>query len=203
MVLKMLSNLTKLGTSYEDTEVKVGTAKVTQKGRVRSLWVYQERLFVSCRNQVSFLFNKVKIDLIVIDLKQIRRDLQEVYNKGVRSLAIVFVHSYTYPEHEKQVAEVAKEIGFKHVSASSQLLSMIKMVPRGVSATADAYLTPVLSDYINGFFQGFDDAIGDGSGQDGGCRVEFMGSDGGLLDLRNFSGLKAILSGPAGGKRCF
>ncbi|TIB97296.1 hypothetical protein E3Q18_02651 [Wallemia mellicola] len=133
------------------------------------------------------------------DLKQIRRDLQEVYNKGVRSLAIVFVHSYTYPEHEKQVAEVAKEIGFKHVSASSQLLSMIKMVPRGVSATADAYLTPVLSDYINGFFQGFDDAIGDGSGQDGGCRVEFMGSDGGLLDLRNFSGLKAILSGPAGG----
>lgn len=133
------------------------------------------------------------------NLAAIRADLQRLYDQGVRSLAIVFVHSYTYPEHEKQVAELAKSMGFKHVSASSQLLSMIKMVPRGVSATADAYLTPVLSDYINGFFDGFDDAIGDGSGSDGGCKVEFMGSDGGLLDLRNFSGLKAILSGPAGG----
>ncbi|TIB34245.1 hypothetical protein E3P86_02850 [Wallemia ichthyophaga] len=133
------------------------------------------------------------------DLAVVRQDLQRLYKKGIRSLAIVFVHSYTYPKHEQEVADLARSIGFTHVSASSQLLSMIKMVPRGVSATADAYLTPVLSDYINGFFHGFDDAIGDGSGADGGCKVEFMGSDGGLLDLRNFSGLKAILSGPAGG----
>lgn len=133
------------------------------------------------------------------DLAVVRQDLQRLYEKGIRSLAIVFVHSYTYPKHEQEVADLARSIGFTHVSASSQLLSMIKMVPRGVSATADAYLTPVLSDYINGFFHGFDDAIGDGSGADGGCKVEFMGSDGGLLDLRNFSGLKAILSGPAGG----
>lgn len=72
---------------------------------------------------------------------------------------------------------------------------MIKMVPRGVSSTADAYLTPVLRKYLDGFFKGFDDKLRDGTSG----HVEFMGSDGGLLDLRNFSGLKSILSGPAGG----
>ena len=71
------------------------------------------------------------------------------------------------------------------------------MVPRGVSSTADAYLTPILYDYLDGFFAGFDEKLKDGGVET--ARVEFMGSDGGLLDLDNFSGLKSILSGPAGG----
>jgi hypothetical protein len=66
---------------------------------------------------------------------------------------------------------------------------MIKMVPRGVSATADAYLTPILRAYLDGFFSGFAQLP----------RVEFMSSDGGLVDVSHFSGLKTILSGPAGG----
>jgi 5-oxoprolinase (ATP-hydrolysing) len=74
---------------------------------------------------------------------------------------------------------------------------MIKMVPRGMSSTADAYLTPILREYLNGFFDGFDEELR--SGGEGTARVEFMASDGGLLDLDNFSGLKSILSGPAGG----
>lgn len=74
---------------------------------------------------------------------------------------------------------------------------MIKMVPRGVSSTADAYLTPILRQYLDGFFNGFDEKLKDGRVKS--PRVEFMGSDGGLVDLKNFSGLKSILSGPAGG----
>ena len=71
------------------------------------------------------------------------------------------------------------------------------MVPRGVSSTADAYLTPVLREYLDGFFSGFDAKLKDGRLRS--PRVEFMGSDGGLVDLGSFSGLKSILSGPAGG----
>lgn len=74
---------------------------------------------------------------------------------------------------------------------------MIKMVPRGVSSTADAYLTPILREYLDGFFSGFDEKLRDGRVRS--PRVEFMGSDGGLVDLDRFSGLKSILSGPAGG----
>ena len=132
-----------------------------------------------------------------LDQQQIRTDLQRLYDDGYRSLAIILVHSYTFPDHEQAVASIARDIGFQHISQSSQLLPMIKMVTRGVSTTADAYLTPVLYDYLDGFFKGFDDRLRHGVEND--ARVEFMGSDGGLLDLNNFSGLKSILSGPAGG----
>ncbi|KAF9036133.1 hypothetical protein BDZ89DRAFT_1157685 [Hymenopellis radicata] len=131
------------------------------------------------------------------DLTSVRADLQKLYDAGYRSVAIVFVHSYTYPEHERAVGELARSIGFTQVSESASLLPMIKIVPRGVSSTADAYLTPILREYLDGFFSGFDAKLKDGTLRS--PRVEFMGSDGGLLDLDNFSGLKSILSGPAGG----
>ena len=72
---------------------------------------------------------------------------------------------------------------------------MIKAVSRGYSATADAYLTPLTQEYINGFRAGFVGGLEDV----GGARCEFMQSDGGLVGWQHFSGLKAILSGPAGG----
>ncbi|KAF9005170.1 5-oxoprolinase [Cyathus striatus] len=131
------------------------------------------------------------------DLEAVECDLKKLHDEGYRSIAIVLVHSYTYPEHEQAVGRVARSIGFTHVSESSQLLPMIKMVPRGVSSTADAYLTPILREYLDGFFNGFDEKLKDGRLRS--PRVEFMGSDGGLVDLDNFSGLKSILSGPAGG----
>lgn len=131
------------------------------------------------------------------DTETVKHNLQTLYDEGYRSLAIVLCHSYTFPDHELHVGKIAREIGFQHVSESSQLLPMIKMVPRGVSSTADAYLTPILREYLDGFFSGFDEKLKDGRLRS--PRVEFMGSDGGLLDLNNFSGLKSILSGPAGG----
>jgi 5-oxoprolinase (ATP-hydrolysing) len=132
-----------------------------------------------------------------VDENTLKADLQKLYDAGYRSLAVVLVHSYTFPEHELLVGRLATEIGFTQISLSSQLLPMIKMVPRGVSSTADAYLTPILRDYLNGFFNGFDEKLRDGRLRS--PRVEFMGSDGGLVDAENFSGLKSILSGPAGG----
>lgn len=131
------------------------------------------------------------------DLKAVEQDLKKLYDEGYRSLAIVLVHSYTFPDHERAIGSLARSIGFTHVSESAQLLPMIKMVPRGVSSTADAYLTPILREYLDGFFKGFDAKLRDGHVKS--PRVEFMGSDGGLVDLNNFSGLKSILSGPAGG----
>ncbi|EDR16142.1 uncharacterized protein LACBIDRAFT_301921 [Laccaria bicolor S238N-H82] len=62
--------------------------------------------------------------------------------KGHRSLAIVLVHSYTYPEHKWAIGNLALSLGLTHVSESTQLLPMIKMVPCGsMSSTANMYLT--------------------------------------------------------------
>ena len=133
----------------------------------------------------------------ISDESSIRSDLEKLSSAGYSSLAVVLAHSYTFPDHELFIGSIAESLGFTQISLSSQLLPMIKMVPRGVSSTADAYLTPILRSYLNGFFDGFDEQL-----RSGGLntpRVEFMASDGGLLDLDNFSGLKSILSGPAGG----
>ena len=42
----------------------------------------------------------------------------------------------------EEATEVAKEMGFQQVSLSSDVMQMVKMVSRGFTATADAYLTP-------------------------------------------------------------
>ena len=142
--------------------------------------------------------------------KHIERDLKALYEEGFRSLAVVFIHSYTFPDHERLVGKIAKRIGFTHISLSSSLMPTIKAVTRGASCTADAYLTPILQAYIDGFFDGFDESLRDGVNKlakgetdaktsSGFTQVEFMRSDGGLTDVKSFSGLHSILSGPAGG----
>ncbi|CAO2651751.1 Nn.00g000340.m01.CDS01 [Neocucurbitaria sp. VM-36] len=130
-----------------------------------------------------------------VDSTHARQGLQALFDKGVRSLAITLINSYTFPNHELQIADIAKDIGFSQISVSSQIFPMIRAISRGYSATADAYLTPLTRDYINGFREGFVGGLEDVNG----ARCEFMQSDGGLVGWQHFSGLKAILSGPAGG----
>jgi 5-oxoprolinase (ATP-hydrolysing) len=137
------------------------------------------------------------------DGSRILDDLQKLYDEGYRSIAVCLMHSYTYPDHEALIGRIAREIGFTHISLSSELMPMIKLVPRATSATADAYLTPEIRRYIDGFSSGFEGGLGAESlktetGRKG-TRCEFMQSDGGLVDVSRFSGLRAILSGPAGG----
>lgn len=76
------------------------------------------------------------------DLEALRRDLEGVRAAGIASVAVVLKHSAIFPEHERIVGELAREMGFTQVSLSSSVSAMVKMVPRGYTATADAYLTP-------------------------------------------------------------
>ncbi|KAF2010641.1 5-oxoprolinase [Aaosphaeria arxii CBS 175.79] len=131
--------------------------------------------------------------LRVPNTDSIRHHLQKLWDEGYRSISVVFLHSYLYPQHERIVGGLARSMGFSVVESSS-LQPMIRAVPRGMSATADAYLTPVIKSYIDSISQNFDGGLGSV-----GCQTEFMQSDGGLVDFRRFSGLKSILSGPAGG----
>lgn len=127
------------------------------------------------------------------NLDEVRVSLQKLWFEGYRSLSIVFLHSYLFPDHEKQVGELARAMGFSTVE-SSALQPMIRAVPRGMSATADSYLTPVIKAYIDSISNNFKGGLAAN-----GLRCEFMQSDGGLVDFRSFSGLRSILSGPAGG----
>ncbi|UZP36101.1 hypothetical protein NXS19_003917 [Fusarium pseudograminearum] len=132
----------------------------------------------------------------------IRSKLKGVYDQGIRSIAVCLMHGYTYPDHEALIGRVAKDIGFQHISLSHELMPMIKLVSRATSVCADAYLTPAIRKYIDGFQAGFEGGLGTRSVKEEtgtkGARCEFMQSDGGLVDVEKFTGLKAILSGPAG-----
>lgn len=119
----------------------------------------------------------------------VKEDLGRLYGEGYRSLAIVFAHSYLHPAHEHQVASIARDMGFDNVSVSSDLDAKIGFIARGQSATADAYLTPEVRRYLDGFAKGFKGRLQG----DTGCRVSFMQSDGALADFRKFGGLRAIL----------
>ena len=93
---------------------------------------------------------------------------QALHADGFRSLAVVLKHAAIFPDNEKAVGQVARELGFTQVggthstqhsdciqasgcqakpsalqvSLSHEVMQMVKMVPRGFTATADAYLTP-------------------------------------------------------------
>lgn len=132
------------------------------------------------------------------DVESIRSTLQLLYATGIRSIGVCLMHAYTYPEHERMVGEIAREIGFTHISLSSSLSPMIKFVARANSSIVDAYLTPEIRKYLSSFEAGLKDGYLR-EGKSSGVRCHFMQSDGGLVDASSFSGLRAILSGPAGG----
>eukprot|EP00090_Calanus_glacialis_P029316 TRINITY_DN4705_c0_g1_i1.p1 TRINITY_DN4705_c0_g1~~TRINITY_DN4705_c0_g1_i1.p1 ORF type:complete len:1288 (+),score=342.01 TRINITY_DN4705_c0_g1_i1:47-3910(+) len=124
--------------------------------------------------------------------EKLENNLRALKERGINSLACVLMHSYMNGEHEKIVGEIARKIGFGHVSLSSQVMPMVRIVPRGFTACADAYLTPAIKKYLTGFSSGFQNNLA-------GTNVLFMQSDGGLTPMDTFNGSRAILSGPAGG----
>ena len=134
------------------------------------------------------------ISLCAPDPEAIRNSLQALADKGIKSLAIVFLHSYVYPEHEILVGKIAKSMNcFTEISLSHEVMSMVKVVPRGHTVSAAAYLTPKITEYLAGFTKGFDAGLMEN------VRLVFMKSDGGLTPVNDFGGHQAILSGPAGG----
>lgn len=134
-----------------------------------------------------------------VDTEEVRRSLQALLDQGYSSIAVAFMHSFIYPEHEKIVASIAKEVGFKYVTISSDTSPAIKFLRRSNSVCSEAYLFPVIRRYVESFESHFEKLP---------QRVEFMCSDGGLKQSQKFKGNEALLSGPAGGvvgiaKSCF
>ncbi len=126
--------------------------------------------------------------LVALDIDKTRRELKQVFDEGYRSLAIVLMHGYRYQQHEKQIAAIARETGYTHVSVSHEVSPLMKLVSRGDTTVVDAYLSPILRRYVNTVAAELQDV-----------RLMFMQSNGGLTDARRFQGKDSILSGPAGG----
>ncbi|MDC3075866.1 hydantoinase B/oxoprolinase family protein [Paracoccaceae bacterium] len=126
-----------------------------------------------------------------LNKEKLLNDLKKVKNIKEKSCAIVFMHSCKFSKHERDAEEVAKGLGFSHISVSYRISQIMKYVMRGDTTVADAYLSPVLNNYIKNLYLEFDGDIS--------SKISFMQSNGGLTSATLFSGKDSILSGPAGG----
>jgi len=128
-----------------------------------------------------------------LDMAKLHEDLQAALDKGISSVAFVFMNSYAFPAHELAAVEIAEKLGFGQISASHLVSPLIKIVGRGDTTVADAYLSPILSRYVQKVSAALQE------GKDDSPQLMFMASSGGLKAAEFFQGRDAILSGPAGG----
>ena len=128
-----------------------------------------------------------------LDEAAARQAMQKLFDKGIRSVAIVLMHAYAFPDHELQLVRLAEQIGFTQISASHKTSPLVKFVGRGDTTIVDAYLSPILARYV----EQVESALG--LGPEDSTQLMFMMSNGGLTSARLFQGKDAILSGPAGG----
>ncbi|HEY2809444.1 MAG TPA: hydantoinase B/oxoprolinase family protein [Steroidobacteraceae bacterium] len=130
--------------------------------------------------------------LTALDLGQLRVDLARVRAAGRRAVAIVFLHAWAHPAHERLAARCARELGFEEVSVSHELSPLARYVARADTTVLNAYLAPPLGSYVRGLqrqLREFDPR----------ARLALMQSNGGLADPASFHPMASVLSGPAGG----
>jgi len=189
------------GTNALLTRNGARTAFITTKGFADVLHIGNQdrpRLFdLKIEKPIPIFQQTVEIDerlsadgevLVAPNENEIREQLQQLKQTNVDSIAICLLHSFANSAHEELVERLAQEVGFNEISTSSKLSPLIKIVSRGDTTVMDAYLNPILKDYVGGIRN----RLGDSS-------LKIMTSAGGLIDADRFVGKDSILSGPAGG----
>lgn len=126
-----------------------------------------------------------------VDLDGVEVAAQELREAGIESVAVALLHSYRAPEHERRVAERLRQAGLGRVAESAELAPLIKILPRAETAVVEAYLAPVLEEYLDGVAA----ALSAGEG----TSLHVMTSAGGLVRREGFRAKDSLLSGPAGG----
>jgi 5-oxoprolinase (ATP-hydrolysing) len=127
--------------------------------------------------------------LIPLDEDSARDKLLDMQRSGIESLAVCLLHSYVNPVHELRIRDLARQIGFHHVSVSHQIAQTLGWIARSDTTVVDAYLSPILTNYIDEIRRG----LGPNS------RLQLLTSAGDLVGAARFRGKDSVLSGPAGG----
>ncbi|AEI50205.1 hydantoinase B/oxoprolinase family protein [Runella slithyformis] len=104
------------------------------------------------------------------------------------SVAISFLHSYVNPVHERQLSDLLHHRKYASISSSSELYAGINYLKRTQTALVNAYLQPILTDYIDNIKKAL-----------GRQTLRIMTSAGGLVSADAFRAKDSLLSGPAGG----
>ena len=123
-----------------------------------------------------------------LELEPLRRQARRLLRQGTCSAAVALAHSYRNPDHERQVCRLLREEGFLQVSSSARLAPLINLLIRAETAVVDAYLAPLMNNFL--------DRLQRSQGQG---RLLVMTSAGGMQRAGDFRAKDSLLSGPAGG----
>ncbi len=128
---------------------------------------------------------------VVLPLDEVaaKNALTKLVAKGVNTVAISLMHGFSYPQHEKKLAKIARAVGMRQIVVSHQAAPFIKYIPRSHTAVAEAYLSRPMRNFICDIQKQCEDDI----------RLLFMQSSGALIAGDSLQAVRTILSGPAGG----
>ena len=124
------------------------------------------------------------------DRRAAANEIDRLLDSGIRCGSIALLHGHRNPEHEVELEEMLLDAGFQYVARSSKLSPFQGLLRRSQTVAADAYLGPVISDYLRAVERGL------GSGK---TSLHVMTSAGGLVDTGSYRSMDSLLSGPAGG----
>ena len=133
--------------------------------------------------------------VVALQAEGARRAIRELLDEGIESLAVCTLWSFRNPVHERMLRDIARELAPDlYISISSDLVPVIKEYERMATTVANAYLGPVVNNYI----AAMDDEL-----KASGFGKEFfmLNSVGGVIPPKE-AGLKPIQllgSGPSGG----
>ncbi|MFL6602095.1 MAG: hydantoinase B/oxoprolinase family protein [Steroidobacteraceae bacterium] len=153
--------------------------------------VVSDRLYSSVI-ETSERIDSVGVTLTPLDTQALRADLQRAREAGLRTVAIVFMHGWLFPQHEREAASIARSLGFEEISVSHELSPLVRYVARGDTTVLNAYLALPLRRYVSGLQRELHNLNPN-------ARLELMQSNGGLAAADCFHAMSSVLSGPAGG----
>lgn len=105
-----------------------------------------------------------------------------------KAIALALLNADRSSAHEEQVAALLRERGPSQVSISHEIAPVIRLWPRMETTVANAYLTPIMGDFVEGLKSALP-----------GTPIALMTSAGQLKSLSDFRPVDSLLSGPAGG----
>jgi len=197
--------LRRLGATMDEVEwIRLGTTVATnalleRKGADVSLLVtkgfrdlleigYQDRpdLFALEIKKPRPLYKEVlEVEERLDAQGRVVRPLGAIPRPRCKDVAVVSLHAYREPAHERAIKEALPD---HRVTLSSDVMPLPKAIDRAASTVAEAYLAPVVRRYVERLSRHLPKE-----------KLYFIKSDGGLAEADRFGGLDALLSGPAGG----
>lgn len=130
-----------------------------------------------------------------LDEDQVRVAAKRLIQLGCESVVVHFLHAYANPVHEQRTKEILGEVWPNdYITAGHELLSEYREYERGVTASVNAAVRPILHRYINRLQ---DELTSQGFGRD----LLVMNGNGGMVSahLVDKEAAKTVMSGPASG----